>query len=200
MSFSISTIPGELDFVNTPTEWSNDPDGELRIAAGEKTDWFFHPAGDSRADSAPAALFVATDVNFTLSAQVQVEFESTFDAGVLQLRVADDVWGKLCFEYSPQGQPMVVSVVTRGVSDDCNSAPIESYAVYLRVARIGRVFAFHYSLDGQFWQFVRHFALGEVKQVRAGFSAQSPTGTGCTARFSEIVYQMKTLSDLRNGE
>src|SRR5689334_7246028 len=127
MSFSIPIIPGELEFVNSPSEWSNDPEGELRISAGAKTDWFFSPAGDSKTDNAPAALFAATDENFTLSAQVTVEFESTFDAGALQVRVADDVWGKLCFEYSPQGQPMVVSVVTRGLSDDCNSVPIESY-------------------------------------------------------------------------
>lgn len=200
MNFSISTIPGDLEFVNPPTEWSNEADGELRITAGEKTDWFFHPAGTSKTDNAPAALFAATDENFTLSAQVTVEFESTFDAGVLQVRVAEDVWGKLCFEYSPQGQPMVVSVVTRGVSDDCNSVPIESYNVYLRVARIGPTFAFHYSLDGVYWQFVRYFSLGEVKGLRAGFAAQSPTGNGCAARFSEIVYQVKTLGDLRGGE
>jgi hypothetical protein len=35
----------------------------------------------------------------------------------------DALWAKLCFELSPQHQPMIVSVVTWGTSGDCNAAP-----------------------------------------------------------------------------
>jgi hypothetical protein len=42
---------------------------------------------------------------------------STFDAGVLLLWVDERHWGKLCFEFSPAGDPMIVSVVCRGVAD-----------------------------------------------------------------------------------
>ncbi len=200
MKFTLPTLPTELEFVNVPPEARVENENILFMRAGEKTDWFNDPSSDSKSDNAPAALFRTRVENFMLSARVLVEFASTFDAGVLQIRVRDDVWGKLCFEYAPQKQPFVVSVVTRGVSDDCNSVPIENNFVCLRVARIGRAFAFHYSLDGTFWNFVRHFALGDIDELRVGFSAQSPTGQGCAVRFSEIVYTEKRLEDLRSGE
>jgi len=133
---------------------------------------------------------VPPDPTFTLQAKVTVEFAATYDAGTLFLYAHD----------SPQGQPMVVSVVTRGVSDDCNSVDIAGNSVYLRVYRHGKVLAFHYSRDGHYWHFVRHFSLGDVEDLRVGFSVQSPTGQGCTATFSEIRYAPGTLSDLRHGE
>jgi hypothetical protein len=36
--------------------------------------------------------------------------------------------------------------------------------------------------------------------LRIGFSAQSPTGQGCKAIFSEIRYLPGKIVDLRNGE
>jgi regulation of enolase protein 1 (concanavalin A-like superfamily) len=95
---------------------------------------------------------------------------------------------------------MVVSVVNRDVSDDCNSVVIAGSEVYLRVARTPRTLAFHYSTDGQFWHFVRYFSLGLTDVVRAGFSAQSPTGATCRAVFAEIAYRAGALADNRSGE
>jgi hypothetical protein len=54
---------------------------------------------------------------------------------------------------------MIVSVVTRGVSDDCNSQTVEGGEVWLRLARANGVFAFHASRDGERWELVRFFAL-----------------------------------------
>jgi regulation of enolase protein 1 (concanavalin A-like superfamily) len=76
---------------------------------------------------------------------------STFDAGVLFVHADDTTWAKLCLELSPQGQPMIVSVVTRDVSDDCNSHPLEGAESWLRVARLSSAFAFHVSRDGERW-------------------------------------------------
>src|SRR5207342_974724 len=109
-----------------------------------------------------------------------------------------DLWAKLCFEYSPQHQPMIVSVVTRGVSDDCNSVVIGGREVYLRIAHTPRTTAFHYSLDGRYWQLVRYFTLGELHNLQVGFSSQSPTGQKCTAVFSKIHYRAGALKDNRN--
>ncbi len=200
MKFSLPSLPIEFEFVNAPTEWRVENETELLLCAGAKTDWFVDPSSDYKSDNAPAALFKTRDEYFLLSARVQVDFASMFDAGVLQIRVRNDAWGKLCFEYSPDKQPMVVSVVTRGVSDDCNSVPIENNMVYLRAARIRKAFAFHYSLDSMYWNLVRHFSLGDVDELRVGLSAQSPTGAGCAVTFSEIVYTKKRLGDLRSGE
>ena len=68
---------------------------------------------------------------------------------------------------------MVVSVVTRGVSDDCNSFVVDGTSVWLRIARIGGAFAFHASTDGVGWSFVRYFALATAGEPSVGFAAQS---------------------------
>lgn len=187
----------------SPLRWLNEPatsdvrDDAIRISAGARTDWFVDPGSERVTSNAPA-LVGPVDGDFLLAANVEVEFAATFDAGALVLWHDDRTWAKLCFEYSPDGEPMVVSVVTRGVSDDCNSRVVEGSSVRLRVARIGRAYAFHCSTDGTRWELVRHFRLDGP--VEAGFEAQSPTGEGCAAAFTEIRFEAGTLADLRSGD
>lgn len=137
--------------------------------------------------------------DYSLSARVTVAFRSDFDAGVLLLWAHERLWAKLCFEFSPQREPMVVSVVTRGVSDDCSSFVMDGNVVSLRVARLGRAFAFHASTDGRNWRLVRYFALEQGLDPRVGFLAQSPRGEGCSVRFEEIALRPGRLSDIRSG-
>ena len=95
---------------------------------------------------------------------------------------------------------MVVSVVTRGFSDDCNSVVVEG-PVWLRASRLGRAFAFHYSVDGEVWHMVRYFGLDleDTDPVEVGFLAQSPSGEGCAAAFEEISFVPEQLADVRSG-
>jgi|WetSurMetagenome_2_1015567.scaffolds.fasta_scaffold18182_4 uncharacterized protein len=199
-SFTLSSIPATMTWKNQPSESTSAAGQQISITAGAETDWFISPAGEQVKSNAPIALFMPPDHAFCLRARVTVEFAATYDAGTLFVYANDALWAKLCFEYSPQQQPMIVSVVTRGVSDDCNSVGVEDNSVYLRVYRQDEALTFHYSLDGHYWHFVRHFALGDSGQMRIGFSTQSPTGQGCKASFSEIRYTPRTLSELRNGE
>ena len=134
--------------------------GELVGTAGPATDLFIDPAGGPPKLSAPSLLGPPPEGDFQLRARVSVDFAATYDAGVLLLWSDDRTWAKLCFEYSPQRQPMIVSVVTRGLSDDANSFPVDASAVWLRVARRGPAYAFHASTDGVQWHLVRHFGLG----------------------------------------
>ncbi len=198
--FHLMALPAPLSWLRAPVASDASADDQLTIQAGPMTDWFSDPAGAQRKDDAPIALFASTEQEFTLSAKVQVTFAATFDAGALVVRADNDLWAKLCFEYSPQGQPTVVSVVTSGVSDDCNSAPIQGDSVFLRITRREPIFAFHYSLDGRLWQLVRYFTLGDTPNLSAGFCSQSPTGNGCTTVFSQIRYAPTAVSDLRSGE
>ncbi len=148
------------------------------------------------ASSAPAG-------DFVFSAQVTVPGErSTYDAGVLALYVNDRRWAKLCFEYSPDGEAMVVGVVTDGFSDDSNGDVIAGDRVFLRIARLGEAFAFHHSPDGVRWRFLRVFRLGtaeELEGLRIGFAAQSPLGEGRVAEFAAISLEERRLADLRDG-
>ena len=190
------TLPGPLRRLNVPAD-ENVGDDTLRIVAGPRTDWFVDPGTGAATINAPA-LVAPTQGDFVLSARVAVEFASTFDAGVLALWHDERTWAKLCFEYSPAAEPMVVSVVTRATSDDCNSFVVGGDTVWLRIARIGLAYAFHASLDGLTWQLVRHFRLGD-DDLDAGFEAQSPLGDGCAVTFSEIAFDSATLADLRSG-
>jgi len=200
-TLTFPSLPGDLHWKNDPVVWNAGPDNSLRITAGAKTDWFVDPSGHTLVSTnAPAALFTPRDEHFLLSAKVTVHFTSAFDAGVLFVYEREDLWAKLCFEYSPQNQPMIVSVVTHGLSDDCNSAVIDGNTVFLREARMGDAFGLHYSLDGTYWHMVRYFTLGNVEHLWIGFEAQSPTGEGCTVIFSEITYLPDLLKEMRTGE
>jgi len=188
----------ELTWTNPSA--SQQIDGEvLRITSPALTDLFTDPAGEVVKDNSPRAVFTPA-LEFTLSAHVTVDFGATYDAGVLMFYVDNEHWAKLCFEYSPQGEPMIVSVVTNDVSDDCNSVPLARNDVYLRITRLGQAFAFHYSEDGTYWRMVRYFTLRQTADLRAGFSSQSPTGAGCHVIFDHIQYSPRSVKDVRSGE
>jgi uncharacterized protein len=196
--FALEALPAPCDWVNSPTGWKAWGGNNLAIAAGPKTDWFRDPSGGAVTHNAPAAIFTPPDESALLSARVSVSFASTFDAGVLLASAGEDLWAKLCFELSPRGKPMIVSVVTKGLSDDCDSVVVRGREVHLRLAMMRKALAFHYSLDGRLWHLVRHFGLGAG--VRLGFLCQSPTGGGCEASFAGITYRAGELRDIRSGE
>ena len=188
-------LPGELRWAVEPVSGSA-ADGELVVTAGARTDLFADPADGPVVTNAPRLLMRAGG-DFLLSARVRVGFAATFDAGVLVAWQAEERWAKLCFEYAPQSIGTIVSVVTRTVSDDANSLPVDDDAVWLRIARLGPALAFHASAEGGFWHLIRHFRLeGELE---VGFLAQSPTGAGCTATFDRIAFSQERLADLRSG-
>jgi uncharacterized protein len=196
--FTLATIPLPLHWDVHPVSFRSDGDTHLTIEAGPDTDLFVDPAGDTVRLTAPRLLGDAPEGDFRLSARVEVGFAGDFDAGALLVWAADDRWGKLCFEYSPDREPMVVSVVTRGRSDDANAFVVDGDAVWLRVTRHGRAYAFHASTDGERWRFVRNFELG-TGPVRVGFLAQSPTGKGCRVGFADLRYTTESLVTLRDG-
>jgi uncharacterized protein len=193
----LAGFPSPLAWDPAPVAWSA-AEGAFAVQAGPKTDVFVDPGDGTEILSAPR-LLGRVEGDYSLSARVTVEFRSDYDAGVLLLWVHEGLWAKLCFELSPQGEPMVVSVVTRGVSDDCNSFVVDGNAVGLRAARLGQAFAFHASTDGRAWRLVRYFALEPGAEPRVGFLAQSPRGDGCSVRFEEISFRPGRLDDIRSG-
>jgi uncharacterized protein len=186
----------DLRWLSEPESWDRHG-GTLRIVAGPSTDWFTDPGGRPPSLNAPALVGPQAGP-FRLSARVSVDFGSAFDAGGLVVFSDRDRWAKLCLEASP-ADPTVVSVVTRGVSDDGNAFSADGNAIWLRIARLGPDFAFHASADGERWRFVRHFALEGPDEVRIGFEAQSPTGRGCEVTFTDVDYGESAPADLRDG-
>jgi uncharacterized protein len=193
----VVSIPVPLRWHSEPQNWTLSQNSLTATARG-KTDLFIDPQNTLHIDNAAKLLFEVNE-DCLLSSKVTVDFSSTYDAGVLIIYQDETSWAKLCFERSPQSSPMIVSVVNKNTSDDCNSIWIDSDSIYLRIAKIGESFAFHYSIDGHYWHMVRYFSL-EAKPTHLGFLVQSPTGEGCKITFSDIHYQAKTLQDIRSGE
>lgn len=197
-TINLPNLPHSPHWLNKPQNWDLSIDSQLTITAPAKTDWFIDPQGAVNISNAPALLF-PTSSPCLLSAQVTVNHVSTYDAGVLIVYENPSMWAKLCLELSPQRIPTVVSVVTKGVSDDCNAFPV-SGPTYLRISRLEQAYAFHVSPNGIDWNLIRYFKLEDNRNAQLGFLAQSPTGDGCTASFRDIRFEERLLGDIRSGE
>src|SRR3954447_12404278 len=104
---------------SAPDVWAvtGDPPA-VTATAGRHTDIFIDPTAgtagstlDPSTLNAPTLLGFPPDGDLQFSARVSVEFGATYDAGVLLAWTDERHWGKLCFEQSPDGEPMIVSVV-----------------------------------------------------------------------------------------
>ena len=202
-ALKLPSLPFPLEPTGSPPPGCRVQHGVLTLTAEANTDLFVDPAGAEFGDVPDAGRFVGLPQagDFTLAAQVSVEFASMYDAGVLLLHARERHWAKLCFEYSPQLRPTAVTVVTRGTSDDCNSFEVDGNSLWLRITRSGAAWAFHASVDGSWWRLLRYFALGgdAAELVQVGFMAQSPTGQGCAATFDHIDFQPGAPKNLRDG-
>lgn len=199
MTLSLPDLP-DLHWTGVEGDAHVDARGALTLTSRGGVDGTNDATGGPAQHAATALAFAAPEGDFTLSARVRVTGErSTFDAGALALWSGPQRWAKVCNEYSPQGDSMVVSVVTNDFSDDANGAVFATDAVFLRMARVGAAFAFHYSLDGESWPFLRVFRLdADPSTLSVGFLAQAPMGPGATAVFDELRFDRSSLRDLRD--
>lgn len=194
-----------LDAVPFPLQWQLPPAGEpesgpdwLAFAAGPQTDLFADPGGAPARVEPPLLLGVPAG-DYQLGARVSARLEATYDAAALVVWSSETSWAKLALERSPQGDPTIVTVVTRGRSDDVNSFAVPAGVAWLRVARLGAAYAFHASLDGTWWSLIRYFTLDGAETASVGFSVQSPTGDGTQGRFEAIAWRPERLAELRDG-
>ncbi|HSK95538.1 MAG TPA: DUF1349 domain-containing protein [Euzebyales bacterium] len=192
-------LPLGLEWEIEPASWRVDGDA-LEVVAAGTTDNFVDPAGSVVALNSARALAVEPGSGWQFSARVAVDFRAECDAGVLLLWSDERHFAKLCFERSPHGEPMVVSVVTRELSDDANAWIVDADAVWLRISNVGHgVYAFHARGDDSPWDVVRYFALSGGGPMKYGIAAQAPVGTGCTATFTHLEFSDRRLQNLRDG-
>jgi len=192
----LDAIPRPLTVRNAPVEVRVTDGAVLKIAATGGTNLFRSPAGGYEVVDAPMAVF-GPDRNFILTAKVAGVLRNVYDVGALVLYEDERTWAKLCYENSAQKEPTIVSVVTRGYSDDCNSTTVDTAYAYMAIARKGEEISFHYSRDGKQWRLVRHFrmAFGDAAQV--GFAVHGSRGDGFEAAFSEILYRAVAPKNMR---
>ncbi|MGB4773253.1 MAG: DUF1349 domain-containing protein [Chitinophagaceae bacterium] len=188
-----------------PLYWDNQPKNHsvkgntLTIDAGEKTDMFRDPNVTYNTDNAPKLLF-KPDENFVLTAIVEHPFTNKWDGGAIVVKADSLHWIKFCFEKDYTGAKRMVSVVTKDVSDDCNSIAITSSKVHMKIAKAGNVFTLYASQDGKNWLLLRHLQFNMDAGFRVGFLAQSPTGASNRVVFSNITYEAKKIKDPYVGE
>jgi hypothetical protein len=194
----IKGLPRELTWENKPKSFQISPT-YLRIISGEKTDMFRDPNVTYNTDNAPKLLFEA-DSNFVFTASVEHAFANKWDGGALVIKQDSLNWVKCCFEKDYTGAKRVVSVVTKGISDDCNSVEIKGNKVYFKIAKANNVITLYYSLTGKSWYLFRHFTFDTKGPLKIGFLSQSPTGTECTVTFRDIFYSTIKIKDPYAGE
>jgi regulation of enolase protein 1 (concanavalin A-like superfamily) len=173
-------------------------DDALVIDAGPATDLFISPQRTEEALDAPRLLACA-EGDFQLSARVRAGLLRPHDGGGLLVWLNDRAWAKCALEMSVQGEAEIASVVTRGASDRASGFAVRGEHIWLRIARVGAAYAFHASLDGEYWRLIRHFALYATDAPSYGFFAQSPTGARCSATFDRVTFEAKRLAQLRDG-
>jgi regulation of enolase protein 1 (concanavalin A-like superfamily) len=191
-------VQPELEWRVEPARPAEVGDFAIAFAAGPRSDLFTDPAGSEPKADAPL-LLGRTRGDFRLRARVSAPLGATFDAAALVVWASASAWGKLALERSPQDDATIVSVVTRGVSDDANAFGLSEAAAWLRIARDGETIAFHASVDGRWWSLIRLFTFPGAGGASAGFLVQSPTGEGLEGRFDEITWQTGALTELRDG-
>jgi regulation of enolase protein 1 (concanavalin A-like superfamily) len=197
-SLVISSIPHKLYWENK-TEKFLIQENRLTIEAGEKTDMFRDPNVTYNTDNAPKLLFKA-DENFILSASIEHSFTSKWDGGAIIIKSDSLNWIKFCFEKDYTGAKRVVSVVTKNISDDCNSVEINANRVFYKMAKADNVITLYYSTNGIKWFLIRHLQFDTNPGFEVGFLAQSPTGSKCVVKFSNIKYQSKKIKDPYIGD
>ena len=195
-SLSFDGVPFALEWLCPPAEWDAEP-ARLGVGAPALTDWFVDPISARPVRTAPVLVGSPPTGDFTWEAHVVLDGDAMFDAAGLFVYDDDDHWAKLAVEVTAAG-PTIVSVVTDTFSDDCNSTVLGQRSAWLRLGRVGEAIAFHASDGGGCWELVRVFRAPSAAP-RIGFVCQAPTGAGCTGTFDAIAFNLRSLSDIRDG-
>lgn len=166
------------------------------MKAGEKTNLFNDMCSDYKVSNFPY-YYTEIEGDFTARCKVSPTFIDTYDLGSLVVFENEDKWIKLAFENSDTGKPSIVSVITDGLSDDCNGEAIGERGVWLQIVRQGNNFALHHSFDKENWKLARIFRLDMPNVVKVGLSAQSPLGKECITTFEDLEILDNIYKDIR---
>jgi len=195
---TLKAVPRAMHWTSAPVSFAAKGDDAMEIVAPPKTDWYVSPLDGETHSNAPWLLFDA-DADFVLRAKVTVDYRTKWDAGALVAWIDNTHWVKFAFENAAWLKPTIVSVVTRGRSDDSNAYSVDGNVQYLEIAKLGEAMILYASDDGRNWHMIRAFTLGQGK-LQVGFSSQSPVGQGHRAVFSEIRYRAEAIKDIWKGE
>jgi len=108
-------------------------------------------------------------------------------------------WIKFAFENSDATGPSIVTVVTKGTSDDTNGVILDSTStVWLAIARKDNIYSMHWFTDGASFQMARLTSMTPHDSVKIGVEAQSPVGDSATHQVHYFELVEKTVENLRD--
>lgn len=177
----IITAPPQCDFFNGATE--NNEEGFLPDALSNAPFYYTEIDGD-----------------FVMRAKVSHDFNDVYDSASLMIMKDLTCWAKACYEHTDFNTHAVVSVVTNGVSDDCNGCNLEGNSAWLQICRVGKDFAFHYSIDGENFYMMRQFHLPVDSTIKVGLLAQAPRGNGGKRIYEHLSIVKETVKNIRAGK
>lgn len=192
-------------------KWLNESEikkseNRLEITAPAETDFFCGSIEDCEEGILPETLcnapfyYTEIDGDFVLKVKVSHDFIDTYDSASVMVMKDLNCWAKCCYELTDFGTHAVVSVVTKGDSDDANGCDLEGKSAWLQVCRVGSNFAFHYSTDGEHFYMMRYFSLPVENVVKVGLLAQAPTGNGGVRVYEDLSIEKKTVRNIRAGK
>lgn len=186
----------KFQWMNEPQEWDI-KNGKLKVFAPPLSDFFIDEEGPSYRVSAPFYYFMIGG-DFRLTTRVNVDMKYLYDSACLMIMDDEENWAKLCYE-NWDNRPSIVSVVTKGFSDDCPSFEIDRTSPFLRVVRSSNCFGFHYSLDGEHWKIVRYFNMKTCNTIKVGVASQSPIGKGCHIEFDFLNIELERIKSSKKA-
>ncbi len=191
--------PQSFQWTNPPAEFEFQ-DGSLEITSVSGTDFFNNPATLEVTGTAPI-LYRETEGDFIATALVQPDFGDMWNASSMMVFIDNLHWIKFAFENSDATGPSIVSVVTKGTSDDANGPILkDEREILLRIIKKDHLYALHWSKDGHNFKMARLSSMPESRQVRVGLEAQCPVGREAMHKFNYFSIEKKTVGNLRSGE
>ncbi|MEO0338692.1 MAG: DUF1349 domain-containing protein [Bacteroidota bacterium] len=186
-------------------QWMNEPEvvalegSKISITADKGTDFFNNPENGDISASAPF-LYQIVEGDFVATVQTTPDFSAMWNAGVLMVHIDSLNWIKFAFENSDATGKSIVSVVTRGVSDDANGAILSDVnTAWLRMIKKDDLYALHWSSNGKDFKMARLSKMPAAKSVKIGIEAQCPVGETATHVFSDFSIEKRSVEDLRKG-
>ena len=176
--------------------------GALEFRCTEGRDIFSDPNGKLSNNTVPMLLASIDNTKpFTLTAKVTPGFteEGLYNAADLFVFANDTLWQKLCFEQDERGRHRIVTVRTRGTSDDNNHERLDMRTVYLKYSSDTHTLASYYSLDNKEWHMVRLYKNEYPAAIWVGIASQCPQTGVCTSLFEEVTLTQTAVKDFRLG-
>ena len=81
-----------------------------------------------------------------------------------------------------------------------NGCDLEGDSAWLQICRVGKGFAFHYSVDGEHFYMMRYFHLPADPIIKVGLLAQAPTGDGGVRVYEHLTIEHRTVRNIRAGK